>query len=677
VFERELMYTGHSDTSSTRNHKWEELDEHLQVSIVTGLIENEYRGASNYLIDRPDPQQITWTILFRAKTRKEMFKRLPVEWLIDPSSDDNVNNKENSDATHIVAGIVYGAEAYCVLSWELDGEEEDQDVREEARESLADLANKLAKSLVNGHDIFDFVEQFDKDEKQRLANMKCRFYADLQSSPVRQFGFFDAYFHLLKLIRKIQIDNIPQLGPTCNALHQAVPISVLLCPLKLRPKMKYDKIINTDQDNSSITCHYNLQLPIILEELCEYRDIDIDIANRCCRIWAQLEQLVFKVDDIWRAAVKTISRAPFRSFLSAVNEFKELLRWSLKKGVLMARESTNSTDEEVKRVLDIAEGHQIFQPYQLEKWIRYKQSELEVTEMISAVKEINFVPSKKLMEKKLAVVLDKKFSLVLFVPSLDEQSNHILRMMQDYLENNTSLLEINRQGNDGDDDTLPWHVVPSKRTDIFDNIRLLIDHVRRNKHLENQVQFLITIDDNENQDCRYSVYEGVTLVKGNLRQLPEPPTRLRIHPESGRGNSRISVAWDCDDLGYPFRFLIEHRSNHPHVICNSWTQDKTYINFQKGWLLGVRVAVETCIGRSDFTKVLDSEIPVDDCDMKLSQEFKCLEMMENSACSRGIFPESIIISPKGRIENSAYEEDDDDTSLTGATTDFFWDCLEL
>jgi hypothetical protein len=52
-------------------------------------------------------------------------------------------------------------------------------------------------------------------------------------------------------------------------------------------------------------------------------------------------------------------------------------------------------------------------------------------------------------------------------------------------------------------------------------------------------------------------------------------------------------------------------------------------------------------------------------------------MMENSACSRGIFPESIIISPKGRIENSAYEEDDDDTSLTGATTDFFWDCLEL
>jgi hypothetical protein len=86
--------------------------------------------------------------------------------------------------------------------------------------------------------------------------------------------------------------------------------------------------------------------------------------------------------------------------------------------------------------------------------------------MISAVKEINFVPSKKLMEKKLDVVLDKKFSLVLFVPSLDEQSNHILRMMQDYLENNTSLLEINRQGNDGDDDTLPWHVVPSKRTDI-------------------------------------------------------------------------------------------------------------------------------------------------------------------------------------------------------------------
>ena len=54
------------DSESSASQKWEHMmgmDEHLQASVLSGVID-KFRGASNYLNDRPavsNPAKIVWT----------------------------------------------------------------------------------------------------------------------------------------------------------------------------------------------------------------------------------------------------------------------------------------------------------------------------------------------------------------------------------------------------------------------------------------------------------------------------------------------------------------------------------------------------------------------------------------------------------------------------------------
>ena len=49
------------------------LDSHLEASITTGLIEN-FKGASHFINDRPDPGQITSTFVWTGMSQEEYFQ---------------------------------------------------------------------------------------------------------------------------------------------------------------------------------------------------------------------------------------------------------------------------------------------------------------------------------------------------------------------------------------------------------------------------------------------------------------------------------------------------------------------------------------------------------------------------------------------------------------------------
>jgi hypothetical protein len=187
------------------------LDDHLQASIVTGLI-TKFSGASNYLNDPSSPSQVTQTLVCRTKSRKE---RLDLQNLLQQSPlrlpDSMDAEMELPKVTHVVVGVVYGAEAHCVLSQDLAriSHEADEETHEEAEENFGKLAMKLENAL--GDIDFDaqspdFKEQFTKEEKAQLTRLKCRFYSDLQSSAVRECNVIEVYAHCLKMIRQIKED---------------------------------------------------------------------------------------------------------------------------------------------------------------------------------------------------------------------------------------------------------------------------------------------------------------------------------------------------------------------------------------------------------------------------------------------------------------------------------------
>lgn len=139
-FELRLLSDQHSNLVT--NNKWEQwgLNKHLQVSVMAGLFE-KFNGASNYFINHrsdPDPSlQVSKTLLCRMKSKEE---RLDLKALMAKQNVSPLSGEEGREqATHVVVGVLYGAEAFCVLSNDIDCNKES---RKDAEENLSLLANK-------------------------------------------------------------------------------------------------------------------------------------------------------------------------------------------------------------------------------------------------------------------------------------------------------------------------------------------------------------------------------------------------------------------------------------------------------------------------------------------------------------------------------------------------------
>ena len=280
----------------------------------------------------------------------------------------------------------------------------------------------------------------------------------------------------------------------------------------------------------------------------------------------------------------------------------------------------------MKKMINIAETHDLFKPSQLERWLTYKQAEYEMLGKIST-NEIVVLADKNQLEKEFSDSFDKKYALVLSVPPLDEKTNDILLKMKDYVDKYTKLAAIKQRRSDEDtdensdeieDNDAPWHMIPRKQRQVLIKIRELAVHMEKNKHLENKVQFLITFGERGSNklECRYSVYEDGNLLNANVNQLPGPPSMLRVSSETVRNikeMSSIHLNWDYEDIGIPSHFLIEYRLNNSSG--DIWKQLKTKnpgetkmrIPFKIGSTMTFRVATDTCIGRSEFSETMDTD----------------------------------------------------------------------
>ena len=227
---------------------------------MTGLIEN-----SHFLNDLPDPEEAQCVLSFTLKTKE---KNLNLKTLVDQGISaylvEEVDKRQISDATHVVVGIVYGAEAYCVLAQDLDTTNgEDEEARNEAEENLSKIANKFEDALSKNLSVANFKETLDKKENHLFAtSLKCRLYSDLLSQPILQCNLFDIYKYILVEFRG-QMNEIPS-----NKM-KSVPIAVQLCPLKYI----------SGQSRTEIVLNKN------------FHDVDDSLISSCSKILASLKRV--------------------------------------------------------------------------------------------------------------------------------------------------------------------------------------------------------------------------------------------------------------------------------------------------------------------------------------------------------------------------------------------------
>lgn len=187
----------------------------LKASFLGGLIEVE--GSAKYLNDRKKSHhQCRVTLHYKATTK---FKQL----MLTPDETKNSQEAKNVKrlATHVVTGILYGANAFFVF----DSEKLDDRSIQIIQDSIqAILIKKITSFNVEGKvDI-----KLSDEEKAVTDKFTCKFYGDfiLESNPATFEDAVKTYIQLPKLLGENR--------------ENCVPLKVTLMPLKkFHPKAAY------------------------------------------------------------------------------------------------------------------------------------------------------------------------------------------------------------------------------------------------------------------------------------------------------------------------------------------------------------------------------------------------------------------------------------------------------
>ncbi|XP_061567704.1 neoverrucotoxin subunit alpha-like isoform X2 [Cololabis saira] len=172
-----------------------DVDASLKASFMSGLI--EVNGSAKYLNDvKKSHRQGRVTCQYKATT---VFKQLTVS----DSKNIQINDSVKTTATHVVTGILYGANAFFVF----DSEKLDSSNVRKIEGSMQAVIKKIPSFNVEGKvDI-----KLSEEEKDTANKFTCKFYGDfiLESNPATLEDAVKTYIELPKLLGEDGENGVP------------------------------------------------------------------------------------------------------------------------------------------------------------------------------------------------------------------------------------------------------------------------------------------------------------------------------------------------------------------------------------------------------------------------------------------------------------------------------------
>ena len=179
----------------------------LQLSIIGGLV--KVSKSAEYLHDHKSSQHIAQvTLRYRCTTKFEhLLTKRPAQFQYSVVTKDI--------ATHIVIGVLYGAEAFFVFEREVSQEENIDDVQNEMERLI-----KRLPSFANGEK-----EQND-NETSHIEKLRCKFYCDcvLPETPTSFRDAVEVYKQLPKVLSTSSIPKLAWLHPLSNLDKRTVQV---------------------------------------------------------------------------------------------------------------------------------------------------------------------------------------------------------------------------------------------------------------------------------------------------------------------------------------------------------------------------------------------------------------------------------------------------------------------
>ncbi|XP_042287598.1 neoverrucotoxin subunit beta-like [Thunnus maccoyii] len=196
-------------TSDTLEEKSSLLDVEasMKASFLGGLI--EVGGSAKYLNNKKKSQnQNRLTLQYKATTTFKHLSMSPIE----AKNMQVVDDVLKGSATHVVTGILYGANAFFVF----DSDRSESDNKQDIQGKIEAMIKKIPSVSVGGQASL----KLSDTEKSLANNLSCQFYGDfiLESNPTTFEEAVKTYQQLPKLLREGE--------------GKSVPMKVWLMPLK-------------------------------------------------------------------------------------------------------------------------------------------------------------------------------------------------------------------------------------------------------------------------------------------------------------------------------------------------------------------------------------------------------------------------------------------------------------
>ncbi|XP_061086596.1 neoverrucotoxin subunit beta-like [Conger conger] len=312
----------------------------LKVSFLAGLVGVGVGGSGSYLKDTlSSMRQCRATIHYKQTTE---FKELAMTQLgnvIYPEVFDQKN------ATHVVTGVLYGAEVFMVFDQMASNEEEKQDIQGKVNLFIQKLPGVDVSSSGN--------LRLEVKEKKKVQKFSCTFHGDF--ALLHNPSTYEEAVHLYKQLPELMGDG-----------SEAVPVKILLYPL-----MKLDQ--RAAQLVTKISENLEVDVEVTMGQLHEAQMRADDAIQRCEAI---------KVTDLTENLVK------FKNILAT---YKDTLQNNLSKLLPAIRGGTEGEEKLVAMLKFINESS--FTPDKMRKWLDDKESEVKVLESYTnCLKEFDIVP---------------------------------------------------------------------------------------------------------------------------------------------------------------------------------------------------------------------------------------------------------------------------------------------
>ncbi|KAI4877366.1 hypothetical protein NFI96_027085 [Prochilodus magdalenae] len=329
----------------------------LEASFLSGLV--NVKGSAEYLSDKKkSKRQSRVTMKYRTTTR---FEQLTMEHL-GAGNIKHCNVFEEGSATHVVTGLLYGAQAFFVFDREVSSNENHQEVQG----NLQACIKKIPLISVEGEASLKMTE----NEKQQTNKFSCTFHGDfaLKSNPVSYLDAIKVYSELPQLLGE-------------NGEH-AVPITVWLYPLnkldsaaaKLVREISVSLVrrvrrIIDDLDDAVMQCQDLMngdmasQFPEIKAKLRKFKDFcseyKVVFQKQVCKLLPSIRGGGTEEQEL-ATLLNNVDRSPFHHGLMSVylnDQEKEMTVLRSYLGIMKETPVFSSSNDLIKEVFNSANDY--------------------------------------------------------------------------------------------------------------------------------------------------------------------------------------------------------------------------------------------------------------------------------------------------------------------------------